>query len=65
MGNYGFSSPQGTTFGVIALVFVAVAVITSILRVISRRMRHLNLAWDDACAVAATVGLSIYRIGAL
>lgn len=55
MGHYGFGSHKGIVFTVILLVFVILAVISTSLRVISRKMRDLNLAIDDACAVAATV----------
>lgn len=58
MGNYGFSNPNGGRFAIVTLVFMVLSTLTTILRIVSRRMRNLSLGLDDAFVILGTVRTS-------
>ncbi|KAJ5885215.1 hypothetical protein N7495_009725 [Penicillium taxi] len=64
MGHYG-SSQGGTTFSIVLLVFMCFAIITTILRLISRKMRGLTLGLDDFFTVIATLLVFVGSIHAV
>lgn len=55
MGNYGLSATDGRDIVIVMVVLGFLAILSTILRVISRRMRGIKLGWDDNLMMIATV----------
>ncbi|KAJ5963706.1 uncharacterized protein N7479_003582 [Penicillium vulpinum] len=54
MGNYGLKSKDGREIVTVMLVFGAISLTSTILRVVSRRTRNVSLGLDDYCMIGAT-----------
>ncbi|KAJ5711332.1 hypothetical protein N7488_005488 [Penicillium malachiteum] len=54
MGSYGLKSKEGRDIVIVILVFGWVAILSTVLRVISRKMRKVGLGLDDYLMVLAT-----------
>ncbi|KAJ5898350.1 hypothetical protein N7504_008638 [Penicillium tannophilum] len=54
MGNYGLSATDGRDIVIVMVVLGFLAILSTILRVISRRMRGIKLGWDDNLMMIAT-----------
>ncbi|KAJ5171475.1 uncharacterized protein N7500_004258 [Penicillium coprophilum] len=55
MGNYGLKAKAGREIVVVMLVLGAISLSSTILRIVSRRMRSIRLGLDDYCMMGATV----------
>lgn len=55
MGNYGLSATDGRDIVIVMVVLGFLAILSTILRVVSRRMRGIKLGWDDNLMIIATV----------
>ena len=55
MGNYGLKAKDGREVVVVMLVFGAISLSSTILRIVSRRMRSISLGLDDYFMISATV----------
>lgn len=58
MGNYGLSAEDGRAIVIVMVVLGFLAILSTILRLVSRRMRGVNLGWDDILMILATVRLT-------
>jgi len=55
MGNYGLRAQDGRDIVIVMVVLGLLAILSTILRVVSRKMRGINLGWDDNLMIIATV----------
>ena len=55
MGNYGLKSEDGREVVIVMLVFGVISLSSTILRIVSRRMRSISLGLDDYSMISATV----------
>lgn len=55
MGNYGLKAKDGRDVVIPMFVFGALALVSTILRTVARRMRKVGLGIDDYCMMVATV----------
>ncbi|PYH91302.1 hypothetical protein BO71DRAFT_401471 [Aspergillus ellipticus CBS 707.79] len=68
MTNYGLNAKEGRDTVIVTIVVGAVAVLSVVLRVMSRKMRHLDLALEDyvimlaMCFVVASTALVITSV---
>jgi hypothetical protein len=55
MGDYGLKAKPGRDIVIVIIVFAILSVLSVILRIQSRRMLDLNLAFDDYLIMVAMV----------
>ncbi|KAJ5502343.1 hypothetical protein N7463_005217 [Penicillium fimorum] len=55
MGDYGLKAKEGREIVIVMLIFGAISLSSTILRILSRRMRDIRLGLDDYCMISATL----------